>query len=250
MERTEWLKKIRLQTEALYDRVAPLYWIEYGFYENSTHLQFIEKFLGRLEAGSTILSAACGAGRYDGMLLEAGHSVLGVDQSAEMLRRAREHFPREDFPRLRYEKMGLQEINFQDEFDGVICIDALENIFPEDWLGVVINLQKALKPGGMLYVTVEEGEGDEVREAYAQAKAQGLPVVYGELADKIEDAYQKIMAIEQGQEIPGELAAAATYHYYPSREQVRLWFDQAGLVIEEEGSGEDYTHILARKKVA
>jgi hypothetical protein len=28
---------------------------------------------------------------------------------------------------------------------------------------------------------------------------------------------------------------------------VRAWFDQAGLAIEEEGTGDDYAHVLARK---
>jgi hypothetical protein len=46
--------------------------------------------------------------RYDGILLEAGHSVVGIDQSAGMLARARERFPA-----ARYEKMGLQEMDFR-----------------------------------------------------------------------------------------------------------------------------------------
>jgi ubiquinone/menaquinone biosynthesis C-methylase UbiE len=56
------------------------------------------------------------AGRYDGELLDAGHHVVGIDQSAGMLERAREHFPQ-----AQYEKMGLQEMNFHEQFDGAIC---------------------------------------------------------------------------------------------------------------------------------
>jgi trans-aconitate methyltransferase len=41
------------------------------------------------------------------LLLEAGHSVVGIDQSAGMLARAREHFPK-----VRYEKIGLQISKF------------------------------------------------------------------------------------------------------------------------------------------
>jgi SAM-dependent methyltransferase len=102
MERAEWLKKVRLQAEALYDHGAPAYWVKFGMYPDAPHRQFIEKFLGRLGAHSAILDAACGAGLYDGMLLEAGHSVVGIDQSAGMLAQAREHFPLERFPGLRY----------------------------------------------------------------------------------------------------------------------------------------------------
>jgi 2-polyprenyl-3-methyl-5-hydroxy-6-metoxy-1,4-benzoquinol methylase len=95
---------------------------------------------------SVLLSAACGAGRFDGVLLEAGHSVVGIDQSAGMLARAREHFPG-----ARYEKIGLQEMDFREEFDGAICMDAMEHICPEDWPVILRGFQAALKPGGVLY---------------------------------------------------------------------------------------------------
>ena len=188
MNRSEWLKMIRAQAEALYDNLAPAYWTKFGLYANAAHRQFIEKFLGRFQppqggevSPRSLLDAACGAGRYDGMLLEAGHSVLGTDQSASMLARARQYFPPERFPRLNYARIGLQEIDFQAEFDGIICIDALEHLSPEDWPGGVARFHKALKPGGVLYVTVEVAELDGVREAYEQAVAQGMPVVFGEV---------------------------------------------------------------------
>jgi len=246
MERVEWLKKVRAQTEALYDHLAPAYWITFGFYPNATHRQFIEKFLGQLAEQSAILDAACGAGRYDGLLLEPGHRVLGIDQSARMLARAREHYPQERFPELRYAKMGLQELDFQGQFDGLICIDALEHIFPEDWPGVLGRFQKALKPGGVCYGTVEQPDWDEVRESYERARAQGLPVVFGEVADKIDASYAQVNA-QDWQAISGEQSDPAAYHFYPSLAQVHQWLDLAGLAIEEEGAGDGYAHLLTRK---
>ncbi len=247
MERAEWLKKVRAQAEALYDHMAPAYWVKFGLGVNAVHCRFIEKFLKRLGAQSAILDAGCGAGRYDGMLLEAGHSVLGIDQAGSMLARAREIFPQERFPRLCYTKMGFQEMDFQAEFDGLVCIDALEHICPEDWPGILDRFQKALKPGGVLYVTLDEAEWGKVRQAFERAKARGLPVVFGEVVDKIEATYAQVMGLDW-QAVSGELADPAVYHYYPRPEQVSAWFDQAGLEIEEEGSGDGYGHILARKK--
>jgi hypothetical protein len=148
---------------------------------------------------------------------------------------------------LRYEKMGLQEIDFRAEFDGLICIDAMEHVCPEDWPGVLARFERALKPGGVLYVTVEVADPDEVREAYERAKAQGLPVVFGEVVDQVDTASAQVLALDW-QEISGEQSDPAVYHYYPDPEQVRAWLDQAGLEIEEEGTGLWYTHLLARKK--
>ena len=248
MERAEWLKKMRIMAEALYDHIAPAYWEKFGLYPDPTHRQFMEKLLGRLAAQSAILDAACGAGRYDGMLLEAGHRVLGIDQSGSMLARAREHFPQERFPGLRYAKMGLQEMDFLEEFDGVICMDALEHIYPEDWPEILTRFQKALRPGGMLFVTVEALELGDYRVAYERAKAKGLPVVFGEVADELDETYAQAMALDALEgAILGERLDLSVYHYHPSMEQVRTWLDQAGLVIEEEGTGDGCMHVLAKK---
>ena len=240
MEREEWLKQIRQKTEALYDHFSPKYWVTFGFYPNETHLEYLKKFLERVPPNSTLLSAACGAGRYDGILLEAGHSVVGIDQSAGMLRRAKEHFPQ-----IRYEKLGLQEMDFHEVFDGIICMDAMEHIFPEDYPKILHNFQETLKPGGLLYFTAESAEDTDfdLEIHYKQAKAFGLPVVFGEMVD--EAAYER--AFEQS-DVAGVQADIAAYHYYPSLEQVRTWINDAGLVIEDEGTGNGYEHFIVRKR--
>jgi 2-polyprenyl-3-methyl-5-hydroxy-6-metoxy-1,4-benzoquinol methylase len=245
MDREEWLKKVRAQTETLYDHLAPLYWDRFGFYQNELHIRFIEKFLIQLKQPGRILDAACGAGRYDGILIEAGHQVLGIDQSERMLTRAREHFPQDQFPQLKYKKLPLQELKFNQEYDGVICVDAMEHIFPEDWPAILANFNKALKLGGFLYLTVEMMEEDEVHAAFDLAKLAGLPVVYGEVADKIDSAYNQVIVLDW-QSITGELAGEATYHYYPSQKQVRDWIGQAGFEILEEASGNGYAHFLVK----
>jgi SAM-dependent methyltransferase len=240
MERAEWLKQMRHKLETLYDHLSPGYWIKFGLYPNETHLEFLHKFLGRVAPRGTLLSAACGAGRYDGMLLEAGHSVLGIDQSAGMLARAKERFPE-----VRYEKMRLQEMDFREAFDGITCIDAMEHVCPEDWPGILRGFWEALKPGGVLYLTVVLAKEEWLEQAYERAKARGLPVVYGELADEVEEAYERALGL------PAELADEAdeaAYHYCPPLEQARAWIGDAGLAIEEEGRQSWYAHFLVSKR--
>jgi cyclopropane fatty-acyl-phospholipid synthase-like methyltransferase len=242
MERAEWLKQMREKAEALYDHFSPKYWVTFGLYANETHREYLQKFLERVAPRSTLLSAACGAGRYDGILLEAGHSVVGIDQSEGMLAQAREHFPE-----VRYNKMGLQEMDFREVFDGIICIDAMEHVSPEEWPGILRQFQEALKPSGVLYFTVDLAEGDEVEAAYERAKALRLPVVFGEVADKVDEAYEQMKALGTAA-VPDELADAAVYHYHPSLEQVRTWIEQAGMTIDDDGTGNGYEHFLVRKK--
>lgn len=242
MEREEWLKQMRDKTETLYDHFSPLYWVKFGLSANETHRKYLQKFLELLSPRSTLLSAGCGAGRYDGMLLEAGHSVVGIDLSERMLARARELFPD-----IRYEKKGLQEMDYQNEFDGVICIDALEHVFPEDWLVIMRGFREALKPSGMLYFTLDISATDVLEEAYEKAKSKGLPVICGEVAAEVDEAFEKVIAMANGEVPDDDLADKAVYHYYPSVEQVRKWLDQEKFAIEAEGMGEWYRHFLVRK---
>jgi SAM-dependent methyltransferase len=226
-----------------------LYWVKFGLSTSEVHRKHLQTFLGSLAAQSALLSAACGAGKFDGLLLEAGHSVVGIDQSEGMLARARAQFPE-----VRYAKMGLQEMDFRAAFDGAICMDAMEHICPEDWPGILQRFHAALRPGGVLYFTanVQEAERDLVDQSYARARARGLPVVYGEVADEVEAGHDFFMGFENVFDIPGsaieERADTAVYHYYPSIEQVRAWLAQAGLLIEEQRTGEWYEHYLVRKR--
>jgi cyclopropane fatty-acyl-phospholipid synthase-like methyltransferase len=222
VNRSEWINTRRIETEELYDKLwAPEYGEKWGLYSNVSHLKFIGKILDLLPAHSKILDAACGAGRYMPYFLEKGYDVVGIDQAQGMLAKAQSKFPA-----AQTEKIGLQEMTFNNEFDGAICMDAMEHVFPEDWPRVLGNLQQSLKPQGYLYFTVEipgPEELNEVEAAFKQGQEQGLPIVHGECID------------------------CDVYHYYPSMEQVRDWIQKAGLTLIEEGEGDGYHHFLTRK---
>ena len=51
--------------------------------------------------------------------------------------------------------------------DGVICIDAMENVGPEDWPGVVQGLATVLRPRATAYVTIELPDDDISRDGEA-----------------------------------------------------------------------------------
>ena len=128
-------------------------------------------------------------------------------------------------------------------------MDALEHICPEDWPVILANFHKALRQGGVLYVTVDAQKLDEDRKAYERAKLMGLPVVFGEVVDELDAAYAQAMAMDalDLNTLSYERLDHTVYHYHPSIEQVRVWYAQAGLAIEEEATDDGYVHVLARK---
>ena len=222
MERSEWLKGQRRDAEERYDTLwAADYAEKWGVYSNATHLKFIKGLLNHIPQGSTILDAACGAGRYFQMLFDEGYTVVGIDQSGGMLGSARVKYPE-----IRLDRVGLQEMTFQEAFEGIICVDALEHVSPEDWPPIFNNFHQVLKPGGYGYFSVEIAEEKDLEDAFARMKEMGLPVVYGEMP------YEDL------------------YHYYPPLPRVKEWIQQAGFDLVEEGEGDDYHHFVIRKQQA
>ena len=80
----------------------------------------------------------------------------------------------------------------------------------------------------------------------------GLPGVFGESVFFIEEDYERDLA--RGENV--KLEDYRLYNYNPSLQNVRNWINQAGLIIEEEGTGPwntgkhvyQYEHFIMRKK--
>ena len=224
MERQEWLSERRTAVEGNYDLEAPTY----DSYDPATdvHRRFVARLIETCRPGGTLLDAACGTGPYIQMVLDAGRHVVGVDQSAGMLGQAQAKFPD-----ARFEQVGLQELAFDLEFDGVMCLDAMEHVPPEDWPRVLENFVRAVPPGEHVYLTLEQVERRVIEDAFEEATAEGLPVVFGEV-------------------IAGDTGG---YHHYADRERVSGWLADAGLqVVDEEDEwleGYGYRHLFLRTPI-
>jgi SAM-dependent methyltransferase len=94
------------------------------------------------------LDAACGTGRHARRLVEAGHDVLGIDLTPEMLQRAAANVPEASFV-----QADLREIPAEDQhFDLVVCALALAHL--ADLGAAVAELARVLKPEGRLVASV------------------------------------------------------------------------------------------------
>jgi trans-aconitate methyltransferase len=104
------------------------------------------------QAGQRILDLGCGTGHLTSKIAETGAEVLGVDRSPEMIRQAREAYPK-----LQFEVMDAREISFAKPFDAVFSNATLHWIKePEK---VILGVAKTLKPGGR-FVAEFGGKGN------------------------------------------------------------------------------------------
>jgi len=228
-ERGAWLRELRRVDERQEDDLAGDFDAQWGEIE-PMHRSFVERFLSRLPSDGRVLDAACGTGKYFPMVLASARRLLGVDHAGALLAVAAAKFPQ-----VPTEQHDLQELPYHGEFDGVLCVDAMEFVPPEDWPPVLERFHQALRPGGWLYLTVELAPDDRVRAANQAARRSGLPVVDSEV-------------IWEG--------PAGYYHHYPNMGQVRSWLAGAGFTVQEEAEGPwheqgyTYHHVLARLAAA
>jgi SAM-dependent methyltransferase len=66
----------------------------------------------------------------------------------------------------RPERVALQDLPYAAGFDAVLTVDALENIPPAGWPKVLASLHRAVRPGGVIYLTVEEVEQAKIDRAF------------------------------------------------------------------------------------
>ena len=222
MDRPTWLREQRLRAENDYDTRYSATYDTDAEPMTSIHRRFVRRVVRASPVGGTVLDAACGTGKYFGIVLSAGRKVVGVDQSVGMLDQARAKFPAAELI-----KSSLQELDLEPDFDGLLCIDAMENVPPEDWPAVLANLHRVLHPDGLLYLTIEEHDQADIDAANADGIARGLPLVPGEI-----------------------LFHGTDYHFVPTRSQVGAWISDEGLAIIDQadspGEGYSYWHLLMR----
>ena len=188
---------------------------------SETHHTFVQRLIDSTPEGGLLLDAACGTGKYWPQILAASRRVIGADRSAGMLAQARAKFPQVETRQLDMEQLGGQA-DLADGFDGLLCVDAMENIPPEDWPAILTGFRAVVRPRSVIYITVEIPEAADVRAA-ANPKP---PLVRGEV----------LWPDEHG----------GGYHFYPDDDQVGRWCEEADLAIVDSDTGGGYHHLLAR----
>jgi len=226
MNRAEWLELKRHSCEERYDRLwSPIYDDNWGSTISPIHAGFVIRLANLCPRNGMLLDAACGTGKYWPILLASEKAFCGIDQSQGML-----DIAHAKFPQVKVAKLSLQDMRYQNAFDAILCIDAMEMVFPEDWPLVMGNFYRALKHEGQLYLTVEIADQESIEQDYRAGLEIGLPIIWGE----------SVYATGDAEEDGG-------YHYYPAMEQVRKWIDEAAFVIQAEAEGEDYHHFWVKK---
>jgi len=115
-----------------------------------------DRFLAQIPNGGFILDAGCGSGRDSAAFLQQGYRVRAFDAAPEIARHAAERIG---------QPVQVQRIEGIDEraaYDGIWACASLLHVSAAEIPNALQRLWTALKPGGVLYLSLKYGEGERV----------------------------------------------------------------------------------------
>lgn len=137
-----------------YNKYANLY------FDSTVNLdlsEILNSFLEYLEPGDTVLDLGCGSGRDSKIMLEKELEVTLLDASEELCALA------DIYTGIEPLCMDYQDIDFHEVFQGIWACSSLLHARKDEMPGILNRILKALKPGGVFYMSVKKGDFEGFR---------------------------------------------------------------------------------------
>jgi SAM-dependent methyltransferase len=116
-----------------------------------------EPFLTLVQVGGHILDVGCGSGRDALAFQRRGFRVTAIDASSEIARLASERTGQA------VEVLRAQDLTYDNSFDGIWACASLLHVPSGEMDNVFARLTRALRPGGICYMSFKLGEFEKVR---------------------------------------------------------------------------------------
>jgi len=125
---------------------------------NNNMFKLLAEYIGLLK-GKDILDVGCAGGRDSKYFSDKGFNVTGIDLTLEFLELAKINCPKCTF-----KLMDMRKLDFpQKSFDGVWACASFLHLYKKDALKTLKGFRKVLKPDGVLFLSVMEGDFNGIR---------------------------------------------------------------------------------------
>lgn len=127
----------------------------------------IDNLVEKLPSNAKILDVGCGNGLpIDKYLSEKGFEVLGIDISENQIELAKNNAPQAKF-----EVMDMEELSLPNEnFDAALLLYSLFHLPRGIHQKILTDINKTVKPGGILLVTMGVYETETTRDEFEDLK--------------------------------------------------------------------------------
>lgn len=142
----------------MYSEFSKVYDNMMSYVDYELWVELIEKYIPK-EKYSNILELGCGTGEVTLRLYRDGYNVEGIDLSEEMLTLAKNKTDMFGYP-IEFYHMNMLDIEYQDEFDGIISIfDTVNHLKSLEELDRLFEaVSKSLKRKGIFFFDVVSRE--------------------------------------------------------------------------------------------
>lgn len=127
-----------------------------GIFEWDRKLVNFIEYVCELKPGMKILDLGCGGGDQAIVFARKGYAVTGIDIASPLIDYARKQFAEANLPG-EFLVGDMRAIDYTDRFDAVTILSGTFGFFSENEnLGVLQSIQRALKPGGKVFINFLE----------------------------------------------------------------------------------------------
>lgn len=123
------------------------YWLTVGIDMDATR----QRFAAYLPAESNVIDLGCGSGRDVLAFTNMGHNAVGLDAAEELVKLAKERLE------IRAFTGDMSTWTAGEPYNGIWCCASLIHLNDKDVRSFFGKLDRNLKPGGVLYLSVKSG---------------------------------------------------------------------------------------------
>ena len=163
-----------------------------SFSDSTLHVDMsalYREFLPLIPKHGHILDAGCGSARDAAYFKQQGFTVSAFDASTELAKIASTHLQQP------VEVKTFQQLDCSNLYDGIWCCASLLHVPKNELPQVFLNLQHALKPNGVLYVSFKYGDTEREHNGreFTDLNEEGLTALITQHTDlKIIKQWQSV----------------------------------------------------------
>ena len=128
-------------------------------FDNPSMEKHYKKFMSLIPKHASILDVGCGPGQATKRFADQGHDTTGIDLSKNMI-----EYARKKVPNAKFFVKDIEELKIGKKYNAIWAAFILVHIPREKHAHIIEKFYQILKPNGILYLGMIEGQGEKLMQ--------------------------------------------------------------------------------------